>query len=36
VIINEITGELEIPNGNNPFQDAGLTVTLGYGPEVSG
>ena len=29
-VINEITGQLEIPNGNNPFQNAWLTLTLGY------
>ncbi|MBV9997693.1 MAG: hypothetical protein JO015_01140 [Verrucomicrobia bacterium] len=29
-VIGGVTGELEIPNGNNPFQNAWLTLTLGY------
>lgn len=29
--INGVTGELEVPSGNNSFQNAWLTLTLGYG-----
>ena len=29
-IINGIVGELEVPSGNNPFQNAWLTLTLSY------
>jgi hypothetical protein len=28
--INEVRGELEVPNGSNPFQNAWLTLTLPY------
>jgi hypothetical protein len=31
VVIKGVTGELEIPNGRDPFQNAWLTLTLGYG-----
>jgi hypothetical protein len=31
ITINEVTGELEIPSGKDPFQNAWLTLTLGYG-----
>jgi len=30
-VIKGVTGELEIPSGNNPFQNAWMTLTLGYG-----
>jgi hypothetical protein len=30
VTINEVTGQIEIPNGNNPFQNAWSTLTHGY------
>ena len=31
VVINGVTGELETPSGKDPFQNAWLTLTLGYG-----
>ena len=34
VTINEVTGQIEIPNGSNPFQNAWLTLTLGYDLKV--
>ena len=29
-IIGSVVGELEVPSGNNPFQNAWLTITLAY------
>ena len=31
VVIKGVTGQLEIPSGRDPFQNAWLTLTLGYG-----
>ncbi len=31
VVINGVRGELETPSGQDPFQNAWLTLTLGYG-----
>jgi hypothetical protein len=30
VVINEVTGELKTPSGKDPFENASLTLTLGY------